>query len=366
VSGLAGESAASDQRGTKGLRLSAAWTWWGALSPIAQLAVWLALFLLASRLLYLPWSQMVAGSEHGELTAPRDTALVLEGGGQDGASAVTLLFEDFESVTLESERAGIAPASRPLLQEMGAVLPPPERLPATLSWNVNIRAQPGERAAAGLLRIELSAEEGADLTLGGRGGTLRLSSPRPFALSPVAQDYTTIGGWLLLGGEPTGAPPDASPTFVIARGGDGGAAQAAIAYRSADPELVLGDPFAAESSVSVRSVALLDESGGLVRRICGAPSGRMMLLPALFQPRLEPQPPAERCRPGYLTASAARLKDGSVAVSLSGSGFVAGTADWLDKLKGNIVLWPVILALIAIPGQRLLKLAPALLARKAA
>jgi hypothetical protein len=53
-----------------------------------------------------------------------------------------------------------------------------------------------------------------------------------------------------------------------------------------------------------------------------------------------------------------------VTVSLSGSAFVAGTADWLDKLKGNIVLWPVILALIAIPGQRLRKIVPALLAKK--
>ena len=336
MTGAVGEGPAGEGPKAKGFRLSAAWERWGALSPIWQRAVWLALFLLASRLLYLSWSQTVAGSEHGELAAPRGTTLVLKGPRlrrRQRADAAVRALRKRDA----GERAGRGrAASRPLLVEMGAVLPPADRAPGTLSWNVNTR-----------------------------GGTLRLSSSQVFELSPVVQDSTTISGWLLLGGQPTGVPPDVAPTFLVAPE-KGEAAEVTIGYRSVDPELVLGDPFAAESSIALRSVALLDEGGGLVRRICGAPGGRMMLLPALFQPRLEPQPPGDRCRAGYLTASAARLQEGEVGISLSGSGFVAGTADWLDKLKGSIVLWPVILALIAIPGQRLLKLAPVLLSRKPA
>ena len=67
----------------------------------------------------------------------------------------------------------------------------------------------------------------------------------------------------------------------------------------------------------------------------------------------------------YLTASGLRYEDRTLVLGLRGSGYVPGMSQWLEKLKGNIVLWPIIAALIAIPGSRLWKSATALLERRA-
>lgn len=336
---------------------------WGKLSGRWKTALWVVLFVLLSRLLYLPSAQALAGSERSVIEAPRNTALVLEGVAQPGAPAVTLLFEEFESFTLESPRAGLTAASRSQLAELGARLPLGAGAHA-LSWNLNL--PPGEDAlpAPGFLRLEITPAADADLSLGALDGNLVLGSGDELALAPVAQDYVAIGGWLRFDGRSSAAPSDIMPQFrILPAGGESGEARATLAWRAADPEMLLGDPFGADRGLAIRSIAHVDEAGTLLARYCGT-SGGGMLLSTIFQPRLEPQPPRSACRPGALRASTIRFDDGAIRVELGGRAFVPGASQLLDKLKDNIVLWPVLAALIAIPGQKVLAALLALFARK--
>lgn len=338
-----------------------AWPKWSEIPARVKTAAWVVLFLLLARLLYLPSSQALAGTEHATMTAPRNTAIVLEGVERHDAPAATLAFEKFESFTLQSPRAGLTGSSRAALASLGADLPAGPA-PRSLSWNVNL--PPGEDAAPapGFLRVEIYPAEGADLSLGTLDGNLRLASTAELELLPVAQDYEAIGGWLRFDDRPTSAPEDIMPQFVLAPGEEG-EAQASLQWRAADPELLLGDPFGVDVGLAIRSIAHVDEAGNLVSRYCGAPEGGI-LWSAMFQPRIEPQPTADACRPDELRASTIRFSDGAIRVELGGSAYVPGASQLLEKLKGNIVLWPVLAALIAIPGQKVLKALLAMFARK--
>jgi hypothetical protein len=334
--------------------------WWERTPTGWQFAVWLLLFLLMSRVLYLPWSQTIAASRQNVFEVPPNTSVVLEGVGQGDATLLTLEFAAFTRVKMTSPSATLASRTRSLLASMGA--PVPDGPSTSFTWTVRL---PREAERAGLLRIEFVPAEGADLEVGTRDGKLQLQSAASLAVNPVAQDYDAISGSLKLGGLAITSAPDLIPAFVAGPGDDAARAHVEIAFEPDDLEFLLGDPFEDEDRVAVRSVALLDESGQLVRRICGAPTGRILLWSTLFQWRLEPQPPARKCMADYLTASGLRYEDRTLVLGLRGSGYVPGMSQWLEKLKGNIVLWPIIAALIAIPGSRLWKSATALLERRA-
>jgi hypothetical protein len=344
------------------LRLPSAWPKWSEVPAYWQTATWLVLFLLLSRLLYLPSSLDVAGTPHEAIEAPRNTSLVLEGVLRGDGPAVTLTFADFKSATLSSPRAELTESSSAMLAGFGATLPRGAG-PHDLSWNVYLPPDAEPLPTPAILRIELAPAEGADLALGARNETLRLASQARLELSPVVQDFSAIGGWLKLDQQPTSAPADIMPQFVLVPGATQGEAEATLSLDTVDPEVLLGDPLESGGGLALRSIAHVDEAGRLIARYCGAPPGRL-LFGALFQLRLEPQPPADACREGQLRASRILFNDGKIRAELGGSAYVPGSSELLDKLSGNIVLWPVLAALIAIPGQKLLAALLALFARK--
>ena len=320
--------------------------------------MWLVLFLILSRLLYLPSSQALAGSEHSVLEAPRNTAIVLEGIASEGAPAITIAFEDVESFTLDSGRAVLTDRTRAQLAGLGARLPGAG--PHALSWNINV--PPGEDAEPGFLRVEIAPTPGKNVAIGMLNGNLRLGSNSEVELTPVTQDFAAIGGWLRLDGHGTGAPEDFSPQFRLLPDSSG-EGHAIMAWRASDPELILGDPFGADNGLQIRSIAHVDEGGRLLARYCGAERSGI-LLSTMFQLRLDPQPPADACNANYLRASMIRFDKGAIEVELGGTAYVAGASQLFEKLRGNIVLWPVLAALIAIPGQKLLAAFLALFAKK--
>jgi hypothetical protein len=206
-----------------------------------------------------------------------------------------------------------------------------------------------------LLTIEFVPSAGADLTVGTLDGLLKVRSSADLGVTPTPQDYDAIDGSLDLGGAVITTAPDVILSFRASPTIEDNGAQVTIAYRADEFTLLLGDPQGDENSVPVRSVALIDDTGQLVRRLCGAPSGKVMLWSTLFQPRLDPQPPPEQCKAGFLTASGLKFQDDGFELGLRGSAFVPGMSQWMEKLKDNIVLWPILVALIAIPGARLWK-----------
>lgn len=334
--------------------------WWERIPTGGQIAIWLALFLLLSRLMYLPWSQFVAASDENVFRADPNTALVLEGVGLGDDPVLTIRLDGFRNVSVRSPRAGLTPEARSLLVSIGEN---PPKGAGSVEWSVDL---PPEAEGESLLTIGIAPAEGADLAIGTKNGTLEIRSNADFTVTPVAQNYPgdTIGGALSI--EDFGTTAGADLVLPLRIAAVNQSAQVNIGFAAKSSQFLLGDPFEYDDAVAVRSLAWLDEAGRLVRRICGAPDGRVMLWSALFQPRLEPQPSADRCDKEMLTASRLKLDDDALALRVSGSAFVSGMADWLEKLKSNIVLWPLLAALIAMPGKKLWTLVAAMLARSSA
>lgn len=322
--------------------------WWARIAPAWQLAAWLVVFLVLSRLLYLPSSLSIGSTTNALLRAAPGTSLVLEGVGRGEDTVLTIQFDGFRNATVKSDRAGLAPEALALLQSLG--LAPPTGL-APLVWSVEL---PIDATGPSSLTVGWAPASGADLMIGARGGMLEIASNAELAMVPAAQDFpTTIGGVLRLGNFATTATADlVLPMRIVPRDGT---ARVRLGFSSQPPRFLLGDPFEQEDEVKVRSLAWRDESGRLLRRLCGAPSGRTAWA-AFFEPGFEPQPGTGSCAAGYLEATQLKLGDDGFSVRVAGSAYVSGLADWFEKLKRNIVLWPLVAALIALPGTRLIKL----------
>jgi hypothetical protein len=303
-----------------GLNLAPGSVWFGRVRAWWRVILWLCLFLLLARLLYLPWSRSITTSEERRLAAMPNTSVVLEGVGQDDATVLTIQLDGFRSVRLSSPRAALSEDSRLGFEGVGVSLPVANG-PGSLAWSVK---RPPESAKAGLLTIEFVPSAGADLTVGTLDGLLKVRSSSDLGVTPTAQDYDVIDGSLDLGGVVVTAAADVIPSFRVSPTIEDKGAQVTIAYRADELTLLLGDPQGDQDSVPVRSVALIDDTGQLVRRLCGAPRGKVMLWSTLFQPRLEPQPPPEQCKSGYLTASRLQFKDEEFVLGLRGSAFVPG------------------------------------------
>lgn len=314
-------------------------------------ALWLLALLLLSRLLYLPWSQGLAATDRSALVIPANTAVLLEGVTLDDTPALTLEIEGLRSATILAPRASLAARTREALAGAGTPLPPAS-LPQALAWNVN---RPPEAKQAALLRLELTPSPEGDLLVGTRDDLLVFDSSGRLDATAVAQDFDLLSGSFKLGGSLVSNAPDVPLEFLASPPSDGSAQSLSLAVSAGSTALGLGDYTGGRNSIAVRSVALIDEDGILVRRLCGARRNSVLLWSALFQLRLDPQPPVGACREGHLVASNLRLAEGGFKLNLSGSAYVSGTSQWLAKLQGNIVLWPFILALIAIPGARFWK-----------
>ena len=336
--------------------------WWERVPTGGQIAIWLGLFLLLSRLMYLPWSQYVAASDENVFRADPNTAIVLEGVGLGDDPVLTIRLDGFRNASVRSPHANLTAEARTLLTSIG-VAPPDGTAAKSLEWSVEL--PPGVQSDS-QLTIGLAAARGADLAIGTKNGTLDLRSNAAFIATPILQSYSgdTIGGALTIGDFGTTSAADLTLPLRIAEVNQ--TARANIGFKATSSEIMLGDPFEYEDVVAVRSLAWLDEAGRLVRRMCGAPDGRVILWSSLFQLRMEPQPAADQCKEGYLTASKLKFDDDAIALHVSGSAYVSGMAGWLAKLKGNIVLWPIIAALIAIPGKKLWTLVGGLIARPGA
>lgn len=313
--------------------------------------LWLFVLLLLSRLLYLPWSQGLAATDKSALVIPANTSVLLEGVTMADTPALTLEIDGLRSVTLLAPRAVLAPRTHAALAAVGARLPARDP-PQALAWNIN---RPPEAKQEGLLRFEIAPAADSDLLVGTRDDLLAFGSTGDLEVQATPQDYDLLSGSLRLGRDVISQAPDI-PLEIQASPGSSGAAQSvSLAISAGSTTLGLGDFRAGRNSIAIRSVALLDEDGMLVRRLCGARRNSVLLWSALFQLRLDPQPPASACRDGHLTASNLRMTDGGFRLSLSGAAYVSGTSQWFAKLQGNIVLWPFIAALIAIPGARFWK-----------
>lgn len=313
--------------------------------------LWLFVLLLLSRLLYLPWSQGLAATDKGALIIPANTSVLLEGVTMADTPALTLEIDGLRSVTLLAPRALLTPRAHAALAVVGARLPAP-KVPQALAWNVN---RPPEAKQEGLLRLEIAPVSGGDLLVGTRDDLLAFGSSGELEVRATPQDYDLLSGSLKLGREFVSRAPDVPLEIRASPESSGPAQNVSLAVSAGSTTLGLGDFLAGRNSIAVRSVALLDEDGMLVRRLCGARRNDVLLWSALFQLRLDPQPPATACRDGHLTASNLRLADGEFRLSLSGGAYVSGISQWFAKLQGNIVLWPFIAALIAIPGARFWK-----------
>lgn len=336
--------------------------WWERIPTAWQIVIWLSVFVLLSRLMYLPWSQFVAASDENVFRADPNTSIVFEGVGLGNDPVVTIRLDGFRNASVRSPHASLTAEAQILLKSIGEN-PPPETAAKSLEWSVEL---PAEARGNSLLTIALVPARGADLAIGTKNGTLDLRSNADFVVTPTLQDIPgeTIGGALMIGDFGTTSAVDLVLPLRVAEVDR--AARANIGFRATSAEILLGDPFEYEDAVDVRSLAWLDEAGRVVRRMCGAPDGRVMLWSALFQPELEPQPSADKCKTGYLTASRLKFDDDAIELRVSGSAYVSGMAGWLEKLKSNVVLWPLLAALIAIPGKKLWALVAGLLARPGA